>query len=239
VARNNQQIQRNAFNLALALPIERPVEVVDIAALPGQPDNVDSLVQRAQTDRPEVQALANSIEAIAKNRRALEASLNPSVAFGVNYQRNLDAGAFAQKEQTLVSLQMSIPIFDGGATRARVRAARQDEEQAKINLAQTQLAISQEVRNASVSLVNARARLASAQSQVTAAEEVYRLAKVRQSAGEGTYVEVVDALTQLVQARNAVISAKYDYLVAYSQLQRAVGTDDFAASTPAAGGSPR
>ena len=236
-ARNNLDIARNAFNLALARPIEAPVELVDIPALPEAPTEADNLVRTAQANRPEVQALLNTLQALGYSRRALEAGLLPQVSVGVNYQRNLDPGLFGQREQTTKNLTISIPIFEGGATRARVRAARQDEEQARINLEQTNLSISQEVRNAVTTLANARARLASAEAQIRAAEEVYRLARVRQDAAEGTYVEVVDALTQLIQARNAAVSARYDYLVAFSQLQRAVGSDTLAGAAPAGGGS--
>lgn len=238
-ARQNLELQRYALNLALARPIETPVEVVDIPALPQTPTDPNPLVTNAQETRPEVRALNETVKALAYTRRALEGGLNPSLAFGINYQRNLDAAGFSQKEQTVANLTLSIPVFDGGLTRARVKAARQDEEQAKINLEQTRLGISQEVRNATTSLVNTRARLASAEAQVRSAEEVYRLARVRQDAAEGTYVEVVDALTQLIQARNAVVSARYDYLVAFSQLQRAVGSDDLsgAPTAPNGGGS--
>jgi outer membrane protein TolC len=238
-ARNNLALQRNALNLALARPIETPVEVVDIAELPAAPASPDPLVQVAQRTRPEVQAIFDTLQALGYSRRALEAGLQPSVTVGVNYQRNLDAAGFAQREQTVANLTVNIPIFEGGATRARVRAARQDEEQARINLEQTQLGISQEVRNAVTNLVNARARLTSTEAQVRAAEEVYRLSRVRQDAAEGTYVEVVDALTQLIQARNAAVSARYDYLVAFSQLQRAEGSDDLSGTPATTGGGSR
>jgi outer membrane protein TolC len=238
-ARNNLALQRNALNLALARPIETPVEVVDIAELPQAPTTPDPLVQVAQRTRPEVQAIFDTLQALGYSRRALEAGLQPSLSVGVNYQRNLDAAGFAQREQTVANLTVNIPIFEGGATRARVRAARQDEEQARINLEQTQLGISQEVRNAVTNLVNARARLTSTEAQVRSAEEVYRLSRVRQDAAEGTYVEVVDALTQLIQARNAAVSARYDYLVAFSQLQRAVGSDDLSGAPATTGGGSR
>jgi len=105
-----------------------------------------------------------------------------------------------------------------------------------------ELAISQDVRNAIQNLASAQARLANAQEQVRLAEEVFRLAQIRQQAAEGTYVEVVDAETSLTQARNGLVSARYDYLLAYSQLERSLGTDNVTgAAQPApsstAGGS--
>jgi outer membrane protein TolC len=66
---------------------------------------------------------------------------------------------------------------------------------------------------------------------VALAQEVFRLAQVRRDAGEGTYVEIIDAETDLTRARNGLVSARYDYLTAYAQLQRALGRDDVSGGT--------
>lgn len=239
VAQNTLANAKNALNFALARPIETPIEAVDVTALPSDPPAVQSLTQAAETKRPELRSWVETLKQLEYTRRAAESGQLPSLSLGVNYSRNLDAGAFAQKEQTTANVTLSLPVFDGGATRARVKSARQDELQAKINLAQTRLTITQDVTNAYTSILTAKARLASAEAQVRAAEEVYRIAQVRQAAGsDNTYVEVVDALTSLVQARNTLISARYDYLLAYSQLQRAVGSDDLSAATGTGAASP-
>ena len=49
------------------------------------------------------------------------------------------------------------------------------------------------------------------------------------SAGEGIQLEVTDAQTELTRARTLLVSATYDYMTTYAQLQRALGTD---VSTP-------
>lgn len=235
-AQNNLTLAKNAFNLSLARPIETPVNLVDLTNLPAAPMDPEPLVRLGQTRRPEVRSLIQSLEALANIRRATEGGMNPSLNVGVNYQRNLDAAGFsAQSATTVGTLTLGIPIFDSGVTRARVKQARQDEEQARINLEQVQLGISQDVRSAFANLGSALARLNNAREQVRLAEEVYRLAVIRQQAAEGTYVEVVDAESQLTQARNGLVSARYDYLQAYSQLQRAIGTDDVAGAAQGTG----
>lgn len=227
LAQNNLQIAKNAFNQALARPIETPVELVDISALPVVPTDAAALVKNGQDNRPEVLAWRETLRALANITRATEASMNPSLSAGVTMQKNLDpAGLSARSQQTTGNLTLNVPLFDSGVTRARVKQARQDEEQARINLEQVQLVISQDVRNALSNLAGALARLENAQQQVRLAEEVFRLAQIRQQAAEGTYVEVVDAETSLTQARNGLVSARYDYLQAYSQLQRSIGTDN-------------
>lgn len=244
-ARTLFEVSKNQFNNAIARPIETPVELVDITDLPAFSRDTEKLVKTGQDSRPEVSAFRETLTALSNITRATEATLNPTLNAGISIQRNIDAqGLNARDQQASGTLTLNIPIFDSGVTRARVRQARQDEETARINLEQVQLLISQDVRNAIQNLSGALARLQNAQRQVALAEEVFRLAQIRQQAAEGTYVEVVDAETTLTQARNGLVSARYDYLVAYAQLQRAVGSDNISdpgqgtgTPSPSGGGS--
>ncbi len=238
-ANDNLTLAKYTLNLALARPIETQVKVADINVMPSVPNSETNLVKSAQEGRPEVVSAKQTIQALSLITRATESGMNPSLNLQVQYQRTIDAQGFSSRSQsTTGTLLLNIPIFDSGVTRARVRQARQDEVQAKISLEQTELNISQEVRNAIANLTSAKARLANANEQVKLAEEVYRLAKVKQDAGAGTYYEVVDAESQLTLARNGRVSARYDYLNSFSQLQRAVGQDDVESAANNAGTPP-
>ena len=228
-AKDALTLAKYSLNLSLARPIESSVEAIDIDHLPAMDLEAGQLVEAAQGKRSEVIAATTNLKALKLITRATEAGLNPSLNLQVQYQTTIDAQGFSSRSHsTTGNLILNIPIFDSGVTRSKVKEARQDEVQARISLDQTKLSISQEVRNAVANLTSAKARLQSADEQVKLAEEVYRLAKVKQDAGTGTYYEVVDAETQLTQARNGQIGARYDYLNSYSQLQRAVGQDDLA-----------
>ncbi|MDR3687906.1 MAG: TolC family protein [Fimbriimonas sp.] len=230
-AKDSLTLANYAFNLALARPIETAVSLVDMDELPALTPTEDDLVKAAQTKRPEVLAAKETLKALALITRATESSMNPTLNLQIQSSETIDPSGFTQTgAQTTGTLLLNIPIFDSGVTRAKVKQARQDETTARINLEQTKLQISQEVRNAIANLSSARARLDNATEQVRLAEEVYRLAKVKQDAGAGTYYEVVDAESQLTLARNGQVSARYDYLTSYSQLQRAVGQDDLTAA---------
>ena len=197
-------------------------------------------MKSAQHKRPEVVSAIENLKALGLITRATEAGLNPTLSLQIQNQHTIDAQGFSSRSQsTTGTLLLNIPIFDSGVTRAKVKQSRQDEVQSRISLEQTQLGISQEVRNAVANLTSAKARFDSANVQVSLAEEVYRLAKVKQDAGAGTYYEVVDAETQLTQARNGQVSARYDYLTSYSQLQRAVGQDDLAAAASTSEMAPK
>lgn len=238
-AQNALELANYQLNLTLARPIETPVDAVDIPVLPDLDPEPNALDRTARTSRPETQAARERLNAFAYIRKAAERAGIPNVNLAITQQRALgDIGFGGQRNATTLGLTFSVPVFDSGLIRSRVGQARQDEVQAQINLEQTELSVSQEVRAAVTNYRNAKARLDNAVRQVELAQEVFRIAQVRQAAGAGTYVEVVDAETTLTTARNGLVRARYDILTAYSQLQRAVGDDRLAGpTTPAAGGT--
>jgi outer membrane protein len=239
-AKDNLTLANYAFNLTLARPIQTPVTLVDITDLPELKPSEEDIVNAAQTLRPEVKSAQQTLKALALITRATEQGMNPTLSFQLQQNRTIDPTSFtAFPETTTGTFLLNIPIFDSGITRAKVKQARQDQEQAKISLEQTKLQISQEVRNAIANLTSAKARLDNAIEQVALAAEVFRLAKVRQDAGAGTYYEVIDAESQLTLARNGEVGARYDYLTSYSQLQRAVGSDNIAGSVESANSTPK
>lgn len=226
-SQNQAQLARESFNNILARPIETPVVLVDIQDLPPVSRSADELNAAAQSIRPEIRSLEATREALAYTRRAQEAGMNPTLGLSLSYQRNIDAQGLSSSDHTASgALALNIPVFDSGITRARVKEARQNEEQALIQLQQTKLGISLEVRQALTNLTNARSRLEVANSQVRSAEENLRIAALRSQAGQGIALELIDAQTALTQARNLQVAARYDYLEAYSALQKAIGNDD-------------
>ncbi|RYG26152.1 TolC family protein [bacterium] len=238
-AQNSLQIAYQQLNLTLARPIDTPTEAVDVPTLPEPPTDANALDQAAQASRPETRAAREVVEARRQITSGAQRANIPNLALSLSTTRNVgDVGFGGARANSALGLSLSVPLFDSGNIRSRVSQFRQDEEQAKIQLAQTQLSVSQEVRAATTNLLNARVRLDNANRQIELAQEVFRIAQVRQAAGAGTYVEVVDAETTLTNARNQLVRARYDILTAYAQLQRAVGNDQLS-TTPVPTGASR
>jgi outer membrane protein TolC len=225
-AQNALAIARNLFNNTLGRPIETPVELVEPGAIPTPDQDEKALAETAKANRPELRAFRFNQEVLKQIRMAEERGMLPSLNVSAIHSRNWTGGGQGGDDaSTFAQLNLSIPVWDSGVTRARVRQARQDEEQNKIRWEQTELLVSLEVRQALTNLINARARLETAQKQVDFAAETFRLANLRYQAGEGIPLEVTDAQTELTRARTLFVSANYDYLTAHAQLLRALGVD--------------
>jgi outer membrane protein len=229
-AQGGVELSKSALNNVLGRPVDTPVEPVEVpleAAAPVKGIVAADLVQAALLNRRETRAIQEQLGSLELLRQIEARAQQPTFALAGTHTRTFHGAGFGARDASTVGVAtLSFPIFDGGISRARARAVREDIRQAEIQLEQVQLGITLQVRQALIQLENAAARLAVAQQQVQLAEEAYRLALVRYQAEEGIQLEVTEAQTELTRARVALVNARYDYLTAYSELQRAVGVDE-------------
>ncbi|MCW5938693.1 MAG: TolC family protein [Fimbriimonadaceae bacterium] len=217
---------KQALNNVLARPIETAFEPVDVVGLPGLPDSPEPLVESALQSRQEIKQSALTVKSLGKFAESQERGTRPSLVLSAAHNRVIDPPMGSSDNGTIGTLALSYPVFDSGITRSRVRAARQDENSAVIGLEQTTLAVVLDVRSAYTRLTTAKESLAVALDSERLATEALRLAQLRYDEGAGILIDVTAAQADLTAARGSVQSAKYEYLTAYSSLQRAVGRDD-------------
>ena len=108
-------------------------------------------------------------------------------------------------------------------TRASVRAAEASLLKAKETSAQTDEAIQLDVRTAYLNLQAAEKNIQTTSTAVTQAEEDYKIAQVRYSAGVGTNLDVMDAEEKLTEARTNYYTSLYSYNTSKASLDKAMG----------------
>lgn len=224
-SRNQVSIARNAFAVSLGVDPSTPVDLQEPEVPAPTTLDEQALVNQAFTQRPEYfQADVNLLKAeknIRLARRNLEPFLNASLSGTYNPSPAIVANQTATGS---FGLTLTVPLYDGGATRAQVEAARSDERGAQIQKDQFVRGIKAEVQQAVIAVRDATERAQVTQRTVGQAREALRLANVRFRAGVGTQLDVNDAQTALTQAETNAVNAQYDYLGALARLQRAVGT---------------
>ena len=230
-AQNNYSVAKQVLNLQLARPIETEFDVAEVTAPAKPTTGLEQLVNLGQQTRPETYSLSNTVKALDAAKTAAGQGLLPSLNLSVQNQQALDpVGLNPVRETNTTALALSVPIYDSGIARAKKAQTQEQIFQTTTQLAQVRLGISQEVRTALTTMENAQARRTAATEQLRLATEVARIARVRRDAGEGTVLEIIDAETTLVNARNAVINAEFDFYAAHADLQHAIGADDIDAA---------
>ena len=118
---------------------------------------------------------------------------------------------------------LTVPLWNWGATRSKVKQAEFREEQAKADLTLAQKQLHANIESSYLEAQTAFAQIDSLKTGVTLSAESLRLTLLRYQAGEATVLEVVDAQTTLVTARNAYADGLARYRVALAGVQTLTG----------------
>jgi outer membrane protein TolC len=207
---------------AVNLPISTSIDATTPMGLPTPPLDIENLVKQALSNRSEIAQVQAAIQADQAAVDLAAAGLRPNVT--------LSGGPSAATNDLTHSpvawsgtIQLTLAIFDGGLTHAKVDQARQQLNLARVQLAQTQQTVEEQVRAAYLNLQQAAESLVSAQAGQVAAQETLRIANVRFAAGVGTQLDVVTAIQALANADAAVVLALFQYNLALAQIDQAVG----------------
>ena len=124
------------------------------------------------------------------------------------------------------SIQLSMPLFQGGAVNSRRKQAYSQYNQADENTLFTERRIIQEVRS-QFSNVNTLVANVTAQTQaVISATSALEATQVGYKVGTRNIVDLLQAEKNLYSAEKNLANAKYDYILANLRLALAAGTID-------------
>ena len=233
-ARNAYRIAKNnlcnqlGFNLPRSVWEDVPLNLAE--KLDAEPYTADlpTAIAQALERRTELQALQRTEGLQRENIINAKAGYKPTVQAFAGYgweSSQFTTDLSREFDGWQVGGQLSWNIFDGLATRGRVIQAKAQLEHAKADVEDRSRQIELEVRTDYSSLIEAREVLESQQKVQEEADEALRLAKARADAGTGTRLDVLNAETQLTQARTTQVQALHDYDVARARFERAIGQD--------------
>lgn len=122
-----------------------------------------------------------------------------------------------------VGLSLSLNLFEGLQTSARVEQAQLEMRKSQEQLAGLETNVRTAVHSIILQMQQARKRVEAQTKTVEQAEKGYRIATTRFTSGSGTQLEVNDAQLALTQAQVNRIQAVYDYLVASADFDQLLG----------------
>jgi outer membrane protein len=223
-ARSNARLAMAALKNTMGLS---PATALELAESPARGDeevpSLQEAIAIALEARPELAADRASLQA---NRYALaQAEIERGPVTGVT--AGYDQGYAHWSDRTSsweVLLTVSLPLLDGGATKAAAAQARARLKGSEADLESRINQVELEVEQALVELERARERVQASAVSVTAAEARLAAADGKYQNGVGILLEVIDARVAVTNARASQVQARYDYQTALVALDRAMGT---------------
>jgi outer membrane protein len=177
----------------------------------------------AVAKRPELAAQRQAVIAAQEQVRQAAGEFWPELYahLGADYVENSYV-----KESTIYAATFGLRgnLYDGGASSARLREARQSLDLQRRRLADLEQQAILDYRSAGNDARVAARRIEVAQTAIAQAEENLRINQDRYREQVGTATEVLDAQTLLTQTRTDLARAQFDYQVAMARVQRAAGS---------------
>lgn len=197
----------------------RPIPQVDSQVADVIP--ADSLRQRA-----DVRAAEARITAALAAVDAADAARLPSYRLGGSVGLTaLTLAGFSNGAALATQIlgSVSVPLLDGGATKAQVRAQRAVLAQTRANYQSTLLTALKEVEDALIALRHDRERLGYLQQAASAADNAALLAQNRYSSGLIDFQTVLQTQRTLLGAQDSVASLQADLSSGHVRLIKAMG----------------
>jgi len=201
-----------------------------------------SRVQQYNTSRRPARSAAVARVAQAEAARAPNFTISGSLGLSALTLAALTHGA---SSVSVLLGSVTLPVFDGGARRAQVRAQQAALDQAGSVYTATVLTALKDVEDALVALRGDRERLAHLRLAAEAAANAAMLARQRYSGGVIDFQTVLDTQRTQLSTQDSVVTAGVDLSADHVRLYKALGggwrpgSDATAASTADAPGVPR
>ena len=130
-------------------------------------------------------------------------------------------------ETRSIGVELQMPLFSGGATRAAVSEAEYNAEQARLDVISARRQLLIDINDAYRNVQTTERRLAALDRAIASGQTALEAAQAGYRLGNRTILDVIDAQITLVQRRADRKQAWYDHALARLRLREAAGVLDF------------
>ena len=240
-AQNNYDIAVSTLNNIIGLPTDTVLNIRDELKYTKYELTLDNCTAYALAHRPDGIAAEHAVREAEAAMKAVKAGYRPQVQ-AVAQKAIAGEHPFGDNHDSSntwsIGVEGSWNIFDNNVTEAQVQQKKAALNKAQQASMQQQEAIQLDVRTAYLNLLAAEKNIQTTKVAVDKAQEDYKIAQVRYSAGVGTNLDVMDAEEKLTSTQTTYITALYDYNTSKASLDKAMGLKvdlDVSSYVPAAG----
>lgn len=225
-ARVSELIAAAGLRVLVGYDLAKPIDALDLTTAAPNVVEVDRFAASSITTRPELTQLDAEKRAAQQEAKAARAERLPQFTYSINAgfdSNSLKPDPLHDHSGVLATVNLTIPIFDWGASRSR-------EQQARLRMQSFESERNLALRNLTSQFyaVRAQALAAAARYQflsasVSDAERNVQSSIARYRGGEAPFIEVSDAFSTLASQRAALYQTLFDYQSAKARLQQATG----------------
>jgi outer membrane protein len=216
---------KEALAVITGTPVTRITTLQEDFPLPAPiPNNVDTWVASAKQGNFDLLTAQLQADISKRGIDVAWARHLPTVGLLAQYTDGEQGGLFgAQQTRKQVQLQLTVPIFAGGATQSGVRQATATHEQYLAQYEGQKRSTIQQTRSAYLGVIAGSARVKALKQAVLSNTTALDASETGMQVGTRTAVDVLNAEQLLYSAQRDYYKSRYDYLLSVLQLKTAAG----------------
>ncbi|MCB1652355.1 MAG: TolC family outer membrane protein [Alphaproteobacteria bacterium] len=189
------------------------------------PETLDVATQSAESKNPYVMAAISEQKAAEEDVESVFGELLPQISLSANWDRSYDPapGLIDQQTSKSIGVSASIPLYQSGAVRSRVRQAKHVANQRFMDIVGAKRQARQMAVQSWEELLAARAEIEARKAQVEASEIAKEGVNAEAEFGSRTVLDALDADQEYLDAQTALVTAQRNETVAQVQLLSVLG----------------
>ena len=238
-ARQNREYTHRQLEILVNQPVA-DLSALNLSALANLPTDLpplESWLEQAQANSPEVQALLARVAAADKEIYKAKSGHAPVVDGVVQWNDSGNENVTRLNSRfvtTSVGVQLVVPIFQGGYVNSQVRQAVADKTRMEEALEATRRDLNLRVHKEHRGVTEGVLKVRALEQAVRSTEQLVQSTTKSKQAGVRTTLDILNAEQQLAQAKRDLVQARYLYLMARLRLAALVGKSPLEAITEVA-----
>ncbi|EIC23527.1 TolC family outer membrane protein [Thiorhodovibrio frisius] len=207
----------------VSLPLARLGDRLPLA--PPEPNDINAWAETALARNFNVIAAQQAAESARKGIEVERSAYYPSVDLQAGYDITRSGAEFGSDiDSGYVGLNLTVPIYQGGAVASRTRQAGYNFRAAQDRLDQQRRAVINQVNDAFRGILSSISDVKARQAAIVSARSALESTQAGLEVGTRTQVDVLNAQQNLFQAEFEYLSARYDYIINGVLLHQATST---------------
>lgn len=221
-----ERVGAENLRVYLGLDAQNQFTVSDLQTMIPGVGELGQFTAAAAANRPELAKIRAETEAAKREAKIAKAERRPQLSYTIESGFISDAlrpRNIGRTAGSRVTVGVSIPLFDWGASKSRQRQAELRQQISESSRIFTERLLTAQFSSNLAQAASAAARIRTLADNLRNAEMIRDTAILRYRAGETQIIEVTDAQTQVVFQRSALLRAIFDYRIAVTRLRQATG----------------
>lgn len=192
---------------------------------PPQPASMEKWVEAAENDSFSVQAQQAAVEVASREVERQRAGHYPTLDAVANYGTNktMSSNNPLETDMRNIGLQLTIPLYQGGAVNSRTREAAANRTAAASSLENARRSASLAAKQAYLGVVNGLAQVGALNAALVSSKSALESNKLGYEVGVRINIDVLNAEQQVYVTTRDLAKARFDTLLAQLRLKAAVG----------------